>query len=104
MDSSKIKAELEARLAVLGARVTDIEGDLRAPHTRDSEDRATEIENDEVLEGLEATALDEIDQIEQALKRLESGDYGTCATCGKSIGERRLEAVPYTVLCVNCAA
>lgn len=103
MDSGKIRSELEARLVTLGARVTEIESDLRAPHTRDSEDRATEIKNDEVLECLEASALVEITQIRDALQHLDSGDYGFCSRCCEPIGERRLEAVPFTTLCMRCA-
>jgi DnaK suppressor protein len=32
--------------------------------------------------------------IDQALLRIEEGSYGICQSCGKSIDERRLEAVP----------
>ena len=32
--------------------------------------------------------------IDQALLRIEEGSYGECAHCGKTIDERRLEAVP----------
>ena len=32
--------------------------------------------------------------IDQALLRIEEGAYGVCARCGKTIDERRLEAVP----------
>ena len=33
--------------------------------------------------------------IDAALARLDAGTYGTCVTCGKPIGEDRLEAIPY---------
>jgi len=32
--------------------------------------------------------------IDQALLRIEEGTYGVCVRCGKTIDERRLEAVP----------
>jgi DnaK suppressor protein len=32
--------------------------------------------------------------IDQALLRIDEGAYGECARCGKSIDERRLEAMP----------
>lgn len=41
-------------------------------------------------------------QINAALERLDAGTYGTCQRCGKEIGARRLEAVPYAVLCIDC--
>lgn len=32
--------------------------------------------------------------IDQALLRIDEGSYGVCVRCGKTIDERRLEAVP----------
>ena len=40
--------------------------------------------------------------IDAALDRLASGSYGTCVTCGKPIGEERLEAIPYATQCIDC--
>jgi DnaK suppressor protein len=41
---------------------------------------------------------------ERALAKLDEGTYGTCDRCGKEIAPRRLEAMPDSVLCVDCAA
>ncbi len=41
--------------------------------------------------------------IAAALKTLDEGRYGTCANCGRRIPEGRLEARPWTTLCVDCA-
>ena len=43
-------------------------------------------------------------QIEAALQRLDGGTYGVCERCGKPINPRRLEALPYATLCVDCQA
>src|SRR6476646_8392396 len=40
--------------------------------------------------------------IDEALTRLAEGTYGICAECGVEISERRLEAVPFAKLCVEC--
>ena len=40
--------------------------------------------------------------IDEALTRLTEGTYGICAECGVEISERRLEAVPFAKLCVEC--
>jgi DnaK suppressor protein len=40
--------------------------------------------------------------IDEALTRLNEGTYGICAECGVEISERRLEAVPFAKLCVEC--
>ena len=37
-----------------------------------------------------------------ALRRIESGAYGTCDGCGQRIGKKRLDAVPWTSLCIKC--
>ena len=42
-------------------------------------------------------------EIDAALKRIDDGTYGTCRICGRPIGEERLEAVPWTTLCIDDA-
>lgn len=41
-------------------------------------------------------------EIDGALSRLQDGSYGTCADCSTEIPPRRLEALPFATLCVNC--
>ena len=43
-------------------------------------------------------------KIASALERLNAGKYGICERCGKPINPRRLEALPYVTLCVDCQA
>jgi DnaK suppressor protein len=33
---------------------------------------------------------------------VSEGSYGTCDTCGKPIGDARLEALPTAVKCLDC--
>ena len=40
----------------------------------------------------------------RALEKLEEGTYGICDRCGRLIPEERLDARPWSVLCVDCAA
>jgi len=40
--------------------------------------------------------------IEEALKRIDEGTYGSCVECGKRIIKKRLDAIPYTELCIEC--
>ena len=40
--------------------------------------------------------------IEEAEDRLASGTYETCTDCGRPIGSERLEALPWTRLCIDC--
>jgi len=41
-------------------------------------------------------------EIDDALKRLENGNYGTCEVCGKPIPKKRLNAIPWARLTVDC--
>ena len=63
-----LRKQLEDRLTRLLHRVGKIEGDLRQTHDPDWTERATALENDEVLEGLDEMTLREIEQIRTALK------------------------------------
>lgn len=102
-DTQALKTQLEQRLAELEARVAGLESDLRAAHSQDWEERASEISGDEVLEGLESSAMDEITKIRSVLKRIDDDSYGACNGCGKDIGAERLKALPFAVLCIKCA-
>ena len=102
-DHKKLRGQLEARLSSLERRVAGLESDLRSAHSQDWEERASEISGDEVLEGLEGAALDEIAQIQAALKRIKGGEYGVCHNCAKDISPERLAALPFALLCINCA-
>ena len=42
--------------------------------------------------------------IEQAIHRLDQGSYGICMECENNIPTVRLDAVPWTRVCVNCKA
>ena len=45
-----------------------------------------------------------LENIEAALERIEDGTYGLCEECGVKIPKKRLEAIPYTSMCVKCAS
>jgi DnaK suppressor protein len=45
----------------------------------------------------------EIEQIDLALIKMSVGDYGVCESCGDDIAPKRLEAIPWARLCVDCA-
>jgi DnaK suppressor protein len=102
-DVTRLRADLERRLDVLMRRVEQISGDLRKPSDRDWQERATELENDDVLEGLDEVSRAEATAIRAALRRIDAGTYGRCARCGHPIGAARLVALPSATTCVTCA-
>jgi DnaK suppressor protein len=40
--------------------------------------------------------------IEEALLRIEKGTYGICRDCGEPIAPARLNAIPWTRVCITC--
>ncbi|MDU0359918.1 TraR/DksA C4-type zinc finger protein [Rhizobium sp. 25PS6] len=99
----KYKATLDQRRRELETRLQAIERDFEEPRNPDDDDRATERNNDEVLEELGEAGQKELLAVQAALDRIEAGTFGTCVKCGKPIGERRLDAVPHTPFCQSCA-
>lgn len=97
------EATLRARLAELDGRLHEIEDTLESHNDRDWEDLAVEREGDEVLEDLGTAGQAEILQIRAALKRIDNGEYGACVKCGTEISQERLDVLPATPFCKNCA-
>jgi RNA polymerase-binding protein DksA len=44
-----------------------------------------------------------LEEISAALERIRTGTFGRCESCGNDIARERLQALPYTSLCINCA-
>ena len=42
--------------------------------------------------------------IDEAIHRIDSGTYGICMECENDIAPARLEAVPWTRVCIDCKA
>jgi RNA polymerase-binding protein DksA len=83
-------------------RLTETSSDRSPdPNTAEGGSLAFEIEKELSLarnaEGL-------LDQVGEALERMDEGVYGKCQSCGRAIPVARLEALPYTKLCVDCAS
>jgi RNA polymerase-binding protein DksA len=55
----------------------------------------------ELEDGLGEGAKQMLDDVNAALQRIADGTFGTCEVCGKPIGDARLEAIPWTRLCID---
>jgi RNA polymerase-binding transcription factor len=77
-----------------------------ADSTSDSADVAFQTRSDEMSSQLAELDARELSQIEWALARLTQGTYGVCEGgsehCQKRIPVARLNALPYTTLCIHC--
>ena len=84
--------------------------DFKSPDkTGDSVDVAFESGSDEMTSQLAELDARELYQIDRALARLRQGTYGVCEgedgdgkPCGAKIPVARLNALPYTTLCIKC--
>jgi DnaK suppressor protein len=43
-----------------------------------------------------------LQKVVDALARVDNKDYGECSNCGEPVERKRLEAVPWTSLCLPC--
>lgn len=105
-DLARIRSRLLARRAELRQQLSSLTADQRRvpePLSADFEEQATQRENDEVLDALQEGAQAELRAIEQAIDRLEAGTYGRCTRCGGTIEAKRLQALPHTSRCSQCA-
>jgi RNA polymerase-binding transcription factor DksA len=65
--------------------------------TTEAIDRMTKVGTAEQLAVIRADVV-------RALGKIDEGTYGLCDRCGASIPEERLEARPWSTLCVSCAS
>jgi RNA polymerase-binding protein DksA len=66
-------------------------------------DLGTENYDQEFTLGLIENEQTTLDQINQALDRIIGGSFGLCQECGDPIARPRLQALPYTPHCIECA-
>ena len=53
--------------------------------------------------GLMEAEEDTLTLIEAALERVDRGSFGRCVECEGQISKARLNAIPYTPVCIKCA-
>ena len=103
---TELREQLLTRRDELTERVQRIETELghhEQPPPADFSDRASELDNLEVLEALQVEGRTELARVEGALARLDRGEYSRCARCGGDIAPDRLAALPYIDSCIVCA-
>ncbi len=102
IDTRKFEQVLLARKNELDQRLQHIEHDLDQPMSIDIEDRATEREDDEVMETMGNAGLVEIEAIDAALERIKADTFGICVDCGEPISKERLDIMTTATKCRKC--
>jgi DnaK suppressor protein len=103
MSQRRLRQRLLQKKQDLTARLERISNNLQRGLDPDSEERAKQLEDRDVVDTLGKEAQLELQQIAATLRRMDDGQFGICAGCGGSIKDARLEAYPYATECVDCA-
>jgi DnaK suppressor protein len=105
-DDPRTDLHRRRRVSLETARRAAAELDALRSAERDPEfEEGAQTEHEQfTLARLGETQRRELLQIDAALARVEAGEYGVCADCGTDIDPRRLAALPYALLCTECAA
>jgi RNA polymerase-binding transcription factor len=99
------RARLTARRNELVRKLSEFRNASKEVETEVAQDVADKAESSytkEFLLSLSDVERDQLFQIDAALKRIAKGEYGFCQMCQKEIGKKRLAALPWTPLCIDC--
>ena len=109
MDTTEARAALSDRLESLDGELAALTavpldpmsavsfGKRVGDGTTEAVDRLTKVGTAEQLSAMRTDVV-------RALEKLADGTYGLCDRCGALIPEERLDARPWSVLCVRCAS
>jgi DnaK suppressor protein len=76
--------------------------ETNADDTQDVADQAVASYQKELLFHQGTNGHAQLTLVRAALDRLADGSFGECLHCGKTIGMKRLEALPWTPYCIDC--
>jgi DnaK suppressor protein len=93
------RTELRKRL---GMELADLSRGKSSQPSGDAADAAFDSSGEEIASQLAELEAKELAQVERALRRLKQGTYGKCEGCGSKIPVVRLNALPYSTLCIKC--
>jgi len=93
------RIELRKRL---GMELADLSRGKGGQPAGDAADAAFDSSGEEIASQLAELEAKELAQVERALRRLKQGTYGQCEHCGTKIPVARLNALPYSTMCIKC--
>lgn len=102
----RLHKNLQERRSVLRKRLgLELEELAHVKHSSasgDAADAAFDASGEEIASTLAELEAKELAQIERAIRRLKAGTYGKCEVCSVKIPIARLNALPFSTLCVKC--
>ena len=102
------RADLESTLKALQGQLLSLVDEGREVAESDFSEEGGDpdggvVERDRVRARI-ADTEEHLRQVAKAEIAIDEGTYGTCHICGNQVPEERLEALPWTTLCVQCKA
>ena len=95
----ELKSELVENLI---ANNKDFKEIVEGIDPKDLADIASDDIDRKMIEALGSQEHSRLRLIESALTRIKQGKYGVCIKCSKRIPQKRLEAIPYALMCIEC--
>ena len=104
----KFRERLLEERAQLTGQVHDLDAEADVKNWReggfddDPADAGSASFERETAQSLSLHARNLLAQIEGALRRLDDGSFGICTSCERRIDFERLDAIPYSTMCMDC--
>jgi len=110
IDITKMKTRLEAKRDELRANIAGLTEANPVPTDpieagvgpQDFEEVAVDFLETQQEQSILANEQALLSEVLRALKRIDDGTYGKCERCGKTIPEKRLEAIPWAIRDIKC--
>lgn len=105
-EKAQLKQKIESDLKALRADIAGLEESTQPIAPDVSLGRLTRmdaIQNKSVNEAALSESLVKLDKLKAALAKLDAPNFGVCEECGEAIAPARIEYMPETTTCVNCA-
>jgi DnaK suppressor protein len=96
-----IKRRGDILATTTGTRALPASADVNSRHG-DLADQANGTNEVHIQLKLKQTDAKILQATEEALERMEKGTYGICRDCGDPIAPARLDAIPWTRVCIEC--
>jgi RNA polymerase-binding transcription factor len=103
--TQQFKKRVETRQQELRRSLTRAQEDgrtLEDGRAADQSDRAASSYTKDFLFRQSTNERNLLRAAEKALGRIRDGSFGQCVSCGNEINRKRLEAVPWTLHCIEC--
>ncbi len=108
MDARKIKDTRQRLMAEQAHLLKALERsqhaaeEIRIEKTEDEGDLAAISHDRDVLSSLHEGNFARLQLIQKAITTIDHGRYGECVVCDGTINEKRLDAIPWAAMCIEC--